>query len=160
VLRLVAAAGVVPGDLVLDVGAGTGAVTSRLLEAGARVVALELHPERAAQLRARFAGRPVTVVRADARDLRLPGRAFKVVANPPFATTTALLRRLTAPSSRLERASLVLPAWAVARWSHGRGAGGPGVARTFEFARGPTVPAGAFRPAPPADPAILLIRRV
>jgi len=159
VSRLVAGADVRPGDLVLDVGAGTGAITARLVDAGARVVAIELHPHRLAVLHARFASDPVTVVRADACDLRLPRRSFKVVANPPFAVTTSLLRRLTGPSSRLERASLVLPAWAAARWSRARGAGGPAPLRTFAFTRGPTVPARALCPAPPADPAILLIRR-
>jgi 23S rRNA (adenine-N6)-dimethyltransferase len=162
VSRLVAAADVGPGDLVLDVGAGTGAVTAQLLRRGASVVAIELHPRRLHELRKRFAGLPVTVVRADAADLRLPRRPFKVVANPPFASTTALLRRLTGPSSRLDRAALVLPAYAEARWAAGRGAGtagSAGSAGTFTFVRGPRVPANALRPAPPKDPAILLIRR-
>ena len=42
--RLVAGAGVAPGDLVLDVGAGTGPLTGALLDAGATVIAVELHP--------------------------------------------------------------------------------------------------------------------
>ena len=83
--RVVADAGVRPGDLVLDIGAGTGAVTAPLVAAGARVIAVELHPERVAMLRERFAGDDVTVVRADVADLRLPRRPFRVVANPPFA---------------------------------------------------------------------------
>ena len=157
--RLVALAGVVPGDLVLDVGAGTGVITAELLRAGATVVAIELHARRIAVLRGRFAGEPVTVVRADAEDLRLPRRPFKVVANPPFGVTTALLRRLTRPESRLERASLVLPTWAAKRWSAGRGAGGPSSLRSFAYALGPRLPAHALRPAPPADPAVLLITR-
>jgi 23S rRNA (adenine-N6)-dimethyltransferase len=159
VSRLIAAADVGPGDLVLDVGAGTGAITAQLLRRGASVVAIELHPRRVHELRERFAGRPVTVVRADASDLRLPRRPFKVVSNPPFATTTALLRRLTGPSSRLDRASLVLPAFAAARWAAGRGACTAASACTFTFVRGPRVPASAFRPAPPTDPTMLLIRR-
>lgn len=157
--RLVAAADIRPGDLVLDVGAGAGAITEHLVRAGASVIAVELHPRRVFQLRERFAGRRVTVVRADATDLRLPRRAFKVVANPPFAATTALVRRLTAPTSRLDQAAIVLPAWAVARWASGRGTGGETARHTFAFSRGTRVPATAFRPPPPADPAVLLIRR-
>ncbi len=157
--RLVALAGVGPGDLVLDVGAGTGAITAQLLSVGATVVAIDLHPGRLARLRDRFDGLPVTVVRADAADLRLPRRPFSVVATPPFAVTTALLRRLTSPRSRLRRASLVLPAWAVARWSNGRGAGRATARSPFEFTRGGRIPAAALRPAPPADPAILLVDR-
>ncbi len=101
--RLVAESGVGPGDLVLDVGAGTGALTAPLVDAGARVVAVELHPRRAQALRERF-GRRIVVVEADAADLWLPRREFHVVANPPFGVTAALLTRLLGPRSRLETA--------------------------------------------------------
>jgi 23S rRNA (adenine-N6)-dimethyltransferase len=157
--RLVALADVRSGDLVLDVGAGRGVITAELVRAGAQVVAIELHEQRVAWLRERFDGQRVTVVRADATDLRLPRRPFKVVANPPFGATTALLRRLTAPSSRLERASLVLPAWAAARWAAGRGTGGPRSRNTFACSLGPRVPAKAFRPPPPNEPRVLLVSR-
>jgi 23S rRNA (adenine-N6)-dimethyltransferase len=157
--RLVALADVAPGDLVLDVGAGRGAITSELLRAGAHVVSIELHDQRVAFLRERFAGERVTVVRADATDLRLPRRPFAVVANPPFGATTALLRRLTSPSSRLERASLIVPAWAATRWAAGRGAGGPPSRQAFACTLGPRVPASAFRPPPPHEPRVLLLHR-
>jgi 23S rRNA (adenine-N6)-dimethyltransferase len=147
------------GDLVLDVGAGDGVITAELLRAGAHVVAIELHDQRVAALRERFVDHRVTVVRADATDLRLPRRPFKVVANPPFGATTALLRRLTAPSSRLERASLVLPTYAAARWAAGRGTGGPRSRDAFACTLGPRIPAKAFRPPPPQEPRVLLVSR-
>jgi hypothetical protein len=44
--------------LVIDIGAGGGAITAQLLDQGAQVIAVELHPGRAAALRRRFAGTP------------------------------------------------------------------------------------------------------
>lgn len=142
----------------LDIGAGRGVITRELVRVGARVIAVELHRGRAAGLRERFAGAPVTVVRADAADLRLPQRPFTVVANPPFGITTALVRRLTSRTSRLERACIVLPTWAVERWASGRGGGSRAQSR-FLFGRGPSVPARAFRPAPPNPTRVLTVAR-
>lgn len=157
--RLVGLAGIEPGDLVLDVGAGTGAITAELVRAGARVVAVELHPRRAATLRTRFAGLPVVVVQVDASALRLPARPFKVVANPPFGISTALLRQLTRSRSHLDQAALVLPAWAAVRWAAGRGVGGITSRSRFTFELGPRLPSRSFTPAPSVDARTLLIRR-
>ena len=104
--RIVAQAGIRPGELVLDIGAGEGALTAPLIRAGARVVAVELHPARAGRLRHQFP--EVTVVHADAARLRLPGRPFRVVASPPYGITAGLLGLLLAPGSRLVAADLVL----------------------------------------------------
>jgi 23S rRNA (adenine-N6)-dimethyltransferase len=143
--RLVADAGIGRGDLVLDIGAGTGALTSALLAAGARVLAVELHPGRAGELRRRFDGR-VTVIQTDAADLRLPRRPFRVVANPPWAISAAVVKRLTSRGSRLERADLVLPRWAVRRWS--------GERNGYELT-GSNLPPRAFTRA--ASPAAVLV---
>ena len=157
--RLVASAGVGPGRLVLDVGAGEGVITAALLARGSHVVAFELHPGRAAELRRRFAGQPVVVVRADARDLWLPRRPFGVVANPPFAALSALLRRLLAPGSRLEHASLVVPAHVARRWSSGNVAGSARWRSHYDIGIGASLPRGAFSPPAVHDVAVLEIRR-
>lgn len=157
--RIVGDAGVAPGELVLDIGAGNGALTDALLRAGARVVAVELHRQRAMALRQRFAGRPVVVVQVDAADLRLPKQPFRVVANPPFSITTALLKRLLSPGSSMRGAHLVVPWHAARRWSD---AGAPGErrwSRTFSASLGAVVPRRAFVPPPPRDARLLVIRR-
>jgi 23S rRNA (adenine-N6)-dimethyltransferase len=90
---LVRDAHVARGQLVVDVGAGTGVLTRALLDAGTQVVAVERDASLAADLRARF-GELVSVVEADVLHWRLPTRPFAVVANPPFAGSGAILKRL------------------------------------------------------------------
>ena len=93
--ELVRDAGVVPGSLVLDLGAGGGALTRALAAADARVWAVELDPAALQQLETRFGADPrIEVVEADATVLELPVEPFAVVANLPFAVGTAILRRL------------------------------------------------------------------
>jgi len=87
---IVGAAGIRPGELVVDLGAGTGMLTSALAHAGARVVAVELDSALASRLRQRF---PV-VVEGDARRVALPREPYRVVANLPFDGATEILRRV------------------------------------------------------------------
>jgi 23S rRNA (adenine-N6)-dimethyltransferase len=157
--RIVAQAPVASGDLVLDVGAGDGVLCDALLAVGARVIAFELHPDRVRSLRRRLAGTGARVVVADVCDLRLPRRPFSVVANPPFAVSMAVIRRLVAPGSRLVAADLVVPRHVARRWSEGA-AGGAGRWRaTFEVTKGCRVPRDAFHPPIERDAVVLRIRR-
>lgn len=157
--RLVADAHLPKRSLVIDVGAGGGAVTLPLLDAGHRVVAVEAHRGRSDALRERFDGHRVTVVRADAADLLLPRRPFHVVANPPYGIVAPLLRRLLARGSRLVSARLVVDARAVGVWTSRRAPGMNRWSADFVVRGGPPVPRSAFRPPPHVDSRILEIRR-
>ncbi|MGH3900297.1 MAG: rRNA adenine N-6-methyltransferase family protein [Pseudonocardiaceae bacterium] len=157
--RIVADADLRPGELVVDIGAGQGALTRHLVEAGARVLAVELHPGRARWLRERFAGAPVTVIQSDVLSLRLPHVPFRVVASPPYAISSALLRVLLGSHSRLVAADLVLQRAVVFRhvdrWCVTAGR----VNRRWDARAGRALPRHAFRPAPQVDSAVLVIRR-
>jgi 23S rRNA (adenine-N6)-dimethyltransferase len=124
------------------------------------VIAFELHPVRANELRRKFSGEKVTVVWADGADVRLPRRPFRVVSNPPFAISVALLRRLTAPGSRLIRADVIVP-WHVAeRWVDGTPPGANRWRKEFACSLGRPIPRSAFSPPPPHGVSILVIRRL
>jgi 16S rRNA A1518/A1519 N6-dimethyltransferase RsmA/KsgA/DIM1 with predicted DNA glycosylase/AP lyase activity len=99
--ELVEQAGVGPGDLAVEIGAGTGVLTEALARRAGRVVAVERDPRLADRARTRLAGfGNVRVVTAHALVLPPPRRPFRVVANLPFGSTAAMsltyrqLRRL------------------------------------------------------------------
>jgi len=154
--RIVEQSPVRPGDLVLDLGAGDGALTSPLVDVGARVIAVELHPGRAEALRRRFAGDPVQIVSRDLADLYLPARPFRVVSSPPYTLSTALVRQLLS-GDRLLSADLVLQRSAAHRLADRP----PGARHTRRYLLdvGPPVPRRAFDPPPRVDSAVLRVRR-
>jgi 16S rRNA (adenine1518-N6/adenine1519-N6)-dimethyltransferase len=99
--RIVAAAGLVRDDVVLEVGAGLGALTGHLARSGARVIAVELDDRLMPALRSAVSGAPnVTLVQGDILDLSpgdlvgVSGDGYKVVANLPYYISSAVLRHL------------------------------------------------------------------
>ena len=146
----------------LDLGAGSGAITARLAEAGARVIAVERDPRLAARLRQRFGRDPrVRVVEADLRQVKLPRREFLVVASPPFSLTTTLCRRLLGdPRVRLAAAELIIQDGA-ARWlasPRPRDAETAWWTARYEVRLARTVNAASFTPPPSVAAARLSIR--
>ena len=112
-------ADIAPGDVVVDFGAGAGALTLPAAAAGAHVVAVERDSVWSAHLRrrARDMGldQRIRVVRDDLRSVELPSGRWRVIASPPFGLTTVLLRRLLDnPTRAPARIDLVLQ-WEVAR---------------------------------------------
>lgn len=150
----------------VDVGAGTGALTIPMAEAGARVVAVERDDAWITRLRQRVTAAGVSdrvrVVHADLRTYRWPPTPYRVISNPPFGLTTALLARLLdRPSRGPVRADLVVQL-EVARK---RAQQPPGSLRSaawapwWQFALGERIDRTAFRPIPRVDAAVLTIRR-
>ncbi|MGI8648753.1 MAG: methyltransferase [Acidimicrobiales bacterium] len=82
-------------ELIVDLGAGLGALTTPLAQRGSRVIAVEQRAGTAIALRRRVEPYGVTVVQRDIRDFRWPSTPFRIVANPPFGLSIWLLRELT-----------------------------------------------------------------
>lgn len=154
-------------ELVVDLGAGSGALTVPLASKGARVWAVERDPVWADRLVARALDAKlddrIRVIRSDLRRLRFPREPFRVVANPPFNLTTDILKLiLDNPSAAsTTRADLVLQREVVLKHS----AQPPNTLKIsswspwWEFSAGRRIPASAFRPRPAVDAAVLTIRR-
>ena len=78
----VAAAGIEPGTVVADVGTGTGFLAEAAMNAGARVIGIDVSDAMLEQARSRFAGRPFEARAGDADALPLAdGEAAVVMAN-------------------------------------------------------------------------------
>lgn len=109
VVEMVKAAGLKPGETVLDAGAGRGALTGLVCDAvgpQGTVVAVETQPDLVFRLNR--LGKPnLQVIHGDILAVRLPEKLDAVVANPPYRILPAILKRLLAHG--FGRAVLVVP---------------------------------------------------
>jgi 16S rRNA (adenine1518-N6/adenine1519-N6)-dimethyltransferase len=114
VRKIVRAGQVGAGDEVLEVGPGLGSLTLGLLEAGARVTAVELDgrlagllPHTVEQLQP---GAPLTVIHDDALRVQVPGAPTRLVANLPYNVSVPVLLHLLATVPSLESALVMVQA--------------------------------------------------
>ncbi len=168
--RIVRAAELGAGDRVLEIGPGLGALTGPLLEAGARVRAIEKDERLAKCLRERFgAAVDLELVEADALDyLRESGRdwgGWKLVSNLPYSVGSPILVELALNPAGPERMVVTLQLEVVERLLAGAGDGSYGllsvlVGLNYEARGWFKVPAGCFFPVPEVDSAcVTLVRR-
>ncbi len=93
--RIVNEAGVVPGDRIIEVGAGTGTLTRALAAAGGHVTAFEVDPRLRPMLEEVTSGLDVDLVMADASKIdfaqSFPDGPWLLVANLPYNVGTSLV---------------------------------------------------------------------
>ena len=112
--RIIEALAPKPGETIVEIGPGAGALTSALVESGTRVIAVEFDSKLAPLLSERFAGLPnFRLVMADALTTDfcaeiLPAPAARLVANLPYNISTAILQRLIAQRTCLTEMVLML----------------------------------------------------
>ena len=106
-------------DLVLDLGAGKGALTSFLNKRAKMVFAVEYDRKFVEFLKQEFIECPnVKVIQQDILKIHLPKEPFIVVSNIPYAITTPILKMLlNRPTSHLQKGVIVMEKGAAKRFT-------------------------------------------
>ncbi len=82
-----------PGELILEIGPGEGALTEALLALPNPVQAIEIDPDLARRLEQQFGNR-LDLVLGDATTAELPSVPFRAAGNLPYNVGTPILRRV------------------------------------------------------------------
>lgn len=179
VRRIVRAAGVHPGETVLEVGPGLGSLTLAILEAGANVVAVEIDPPLARALPVTVADRMpqaagrLRVVPADALTIDGPAALglaegdpvpTRLVANLPYNVAVPVLLTLLEALPSLESVTVMVQAEVADRLAAGPGSrtyGVPSVKAAWyaDARRTITIGRTVFWPVPNVDSALVQLDR-
>lgn len=176
--RIVDAVSPGASDIIIEIGPGTGALTSLLAERAGRVLAVEVDRRLAGELRSKLArSENVSVVLHDALNLdwedfiRRAESDFKatrgdavprvrVVANLPYYISTAIIEKLLAERAQIFDMTLMLQKEVVERITSGPGPRDYGYLSVLvqyhcEASMLFDVPPEAFKPAPKVDSAVV-----
>ncbi len=167
--RIVRAIGAKPGERVVEIGPGLGALTVGLLECCESLDVIELDRDLAAGLKAEYQGdRRLRVhtgdaLRFDFRQLVSPGEQLRVVGNLPYNVSTPLLFHLLDQAPIIADMHFLLQREVVERLIAPPGGGDYGrltvmVRLACESEKLFDVGAGAFRPAPRVTSAMVRLR--
>lgn len=156
-------------ETIVEIGPGTGALTSVLVERAGRVVAVEFDNKLTPLLQERFAGfENFKLVMADALTLDfcaeiVPARSVRLVANLPYNISTAILQRLIAQRACLDEMVLMLQREVVERVLAPPGTTDRGYISVFveaycEAEKLFDVAPGAFRPPPKVWSSVMRVK--
>jgi len=112
--RIIEALNPKPDETVIEIGPGTGALTTILIERAARVIAVEFDRNLAPMLRERFySNENFTLLQEDALRTDFcgaiqPAKKARLVANLPYNISTAILQRLIVQRGCLSEMVLML----------------------------------------------------
>lgn len=151
-----------PGENIIEIGAGRGALTRRLIESGANIIALEIDRDLIPVLQAEFSDFPnFNLIEADALEVdfsRLaethsPDAKLKLIANLPYYISTAILGRIIAARAHFSELILMLQKEVVERITAAPGNSERGYLSVLVQTYAETeklfeVPPTAFRPIP------------
>lgn len=159
IARIIEAVAPAPGDRLVEIGPGEGALTLPLLARGVALTVIELDRDLASSLAARpEAGTLLTVVQGDALKVQLaelaaPGERLRLVGNLPYNVSTPLLFRFIAQAALVRDMHFMLQREVVERMAAAPGTKAYGrltvmLAAACRVAPLFDVGPGAFRPPP------------
>lgn len=157
------------GETIVEIGPGTGALTSLLVERAGRVIAVEFDNKLTPLLNERFSSFPnfkllmADALRVDFCGEILPARSARLVANLPYNISTAILQRLIAQRECFEEMVLMLQREVVERILAPAGTTDRGYISVLVEAYCETeklfdVAPGAFRPPPKVWSSVMRLR--
>ncbi len=162
--RIIEAASIGPDDTIVEIGPGPGRLTTLLSKVAKKVVAIELDSDLYIKLQDELAGREnVELVLGDALKYRYDDLgSFKVVANIPYYITTPIIFSLLAARDNLVSMTLTIQKEVAQRIVANPGTKDYGVlSLAVQYHADPEIkfiiPAGAFRPVPKVDSAVIHI---
>jgi 16S rRNA (adenine1518-N6/adenine1519-N6)-dimethyltransferase len=157
----------IDGRAVLEIGPGRGALTGQLVERARSVTLVEIDPALAAGLRERHGpDARVTVIESDVLELdlrALEGGPFLVVANLPYESATAIVRKLVGMPDVVSEAVVMLQKEVSERLLASAGTRGYGALSIFTALRadvvaGRVVAPRSFRPPPKVQSQVVRLR--
>lgn len=160
--RIIASIAPQPGDALVEIGPGDGALTRPLLDCVPQLTAIEIDRDLAAALAAQFPSERLNLIVADALDFDfgvLPS-SLRVVGNLPYNVSTPLLFHLAGFVGRIRDMHFMLQLEVVDRMAASHSTPAYGrlsvmLQRRFLVQRLFRVPPGAFRPPPKVESAIV-----
>lgn len=169
---LIASLHIQSSDIILEIGPGKGALTKKLLETGARVVAVEKDPALVVELReifdAQLQAGQLTLLEVDVRDFQpeengLGAGKYVLAANIPYYITGEIIRKFLETDVQ-PRAMALLIQKEVAERIVARNGKESILSISVKVYGTPSivakVPAGCFNPPPSVDSAILLVKDI
>lgn len=160
--RIVAAIGPKPGEHLVEIGPGLGALTEPLIEAAGQLTAIELDRDLAARLRQRFPAERLRLIEADALrfDFATLPAPLRVVGNLPYNVSTPLLFHLAEYADRIADMTFMLQKEVVERMAAAPDSAAYGrlsvmLQQRFAVRKCFDVPPGAFVPTPKVTSSIV-----
>jgi len=163
VAKIIELAEVKEGDRIVEIGPGQGALTRKLLDAGAEVTAIEFDPDMVEYISEHYPS--VTVIHQDASKVNWETRLnkeyrWKCVSNLPYNVGTKIVKNLLLQGTMFDSLTLMLQKEVGQRMLAGpdekqRGSLSSFIQAHAETKKGFIVPPGAFFPPPKIDSIVI-----